>query len=139
MERQKVNLPGSKVEARSVLLQVARFGVVGVAATAVHSVVVISLVELRVLPPTPANVLAFCCALFVSYFGHYYWTFQSASQHRSTFLRFSVAAATGFALNYGIFFLIVDSWHAHYLIALCVVFVVVPAVTFFMNKLWAFR
>lgn len=140
MERHPVNLPGSRaIAARAMVLQVARFGVVGTLATAVHTVVVVALVELGLLPPTPANVAAFCCAVFVSYFGHYYWTFRSAAQHRAAFLRFSIAAATGFALNYGIFLLIVDIWGAHYLIALAVVFVVVPAVTFAMNKLWAFR
>lgn len=124
---------------RIVRLQIFRFGIIGVAATVIHSGVVVSLVELGGLSPTPANLLAFGCALGASYVGHYYWTFRAISPHATAFVRFAIAAATGLVLNYALFFAIVDMWRANYLIALCAVLVVVPAVTFTMNKLWAFR
>lgn len=136
-----MNLLGPRVGVSYALLlrQAVRFGLVGAAATAVHTGVLIVLVEMNVTQPTPANVLAFCCAIFISYFGHYYWTFSSTARHQTAFLRFSVAAVVGFLLNYGIFAVIVDTWRMNYLIALAIVLILVPATTFALNKLWAFR
>jgi putative flippase GtrA len=69
-----------------VILQLARFGVVGVAAMTVHWLVVMVLVPLGLLPLI-ANMIAFAIAFNVSYIGHRNWTFASAidrAPHRTT-------------------------------------------------------
>jgi putative flippase GtrA len=51
------------------LRQISRFGFVGIVATAVHVGVGLGLHEGADMRPLWANLIAFCCALGVSFFG----------------------------------------------------------------------
>jgi len=59
------------------LLTLARFGLVGVGATATHMLVAAALITHLKLNPFVANSAAFIVAFFISFLGHYFWSFQS--------------------------------------------------------------
>lgn len=118
--------------------QVGRFGIIGVGATLTHVVIVLALVEGRIMGPFAANVVAFSAALFVTYVGNHKWTFALTGAHRRHFPRFIVIALLGLSLNQGVVYLIVEALGWDYRIALALVATVVPAITFLLNRGWAF-
>jgi len=119
-------------------MQLARFGIVGVSAMAVHWLVVLLLVPAG-LVPLLANVLGFAISFNVSYFGHRSWTFATDADHSSTFWRFLSVALTSFALNEAMYFLLLRFTGLNYQVALGIVLVAVAALTFVLSKTWAFR
>lgn len=120
------------------ILQLARFGVVGIAAMAVHWLVVMALVPLG-LRPLIANVVAFAIAFNVSYWGHRNWTFDSDASHRTTFWRFFAVACASFVLNECLYYVLLTYSHLGYQLALALVLVTVAALTFVLSRQWAFR
>lgn len=118
--------------------QISRFGVTGITATTVHSLVLVVFVEVGGWAPTTANMVAFLCAVTVSYLGNYHWTYQSSRQHRSSVWRFVFVAIVAALMNYAIFILMVDHWNLHYLLALVVVMTTVPLFSFTVQKHWVF-
>jgi putative flippase GtrA len=119
--------------------EVLRFGAVGIAATLTHVAIVLVLVEGGLARPFSANVVAFAAAVFVTYFGNHAWTFRLAGGHARHFPRFLPVALSGLALNQAIVYLIVDVLAWDYRISLALVVTVVPAITFVLNRQWAFR
>ena len=119
--------------------QVLRFAIVGVAATLTHVAIVLLLVEGGLARPFWANFVAFATAVFVTYFGNHAWTFRLSGGHARHFPRFLPVALAGLALNQGIVYLIVRVLAWDYRISLALVVTVVPAITFVLNRQWAFR
>jgi putative flippase GtrA len=118
------------------MAQLARFGLVGVTAMAVHWIVVWLLVPLGI-APLLANLIGFATAFNVSYLGHRNWTFASDRAHGTTFWRFLTVALSSFAINEALYFVLLK--FLDYRIALIIVLVAVAALTFVASKLWAFR
>jgi len=118
--------------------QVLSFALIGIVATLTHASIVLLLVEGRVLGPFAANMIAFSTALFVTYVGNHRWTFGLTGAHQRHFPRFVVIALLGLALNQGIVYLVVDVLTWDYRIGLALVVSVVPAITFLLNRGWAF-
>lgn len=118
--------------------QLARFGVVGVGAMTVHWLVVVAIVPLGI-PELIANVIGFCVAFNVSYFGHHYWTFASTIETLTTFKRFLTVAITSFIVNECLYSLLLNFTTLDYRTALAIVLVAVAALTFVLSRLWAFR
>ncbi len=126
------------------LLRIARFGIVGLTAAAVHYWVVIALVELLYIVPLQANFGGFFVAFWVSYFGHRHWTFSDAvATHtegtHSSFLRFLLVALLGFCMNEFLFYLLLRYAGWPYYFALAVVVFTVAVMTYVLSRLWAFR
>jgi putative flippase GtrA len=121
-----------------VIRQLARFGVVGVAAMAVHWLAVTILVPLGLIPLI-ANVVAFAIAFNVSYLGHRNWTFASTNHHPTTLKRFFGVALASFVLNEILYYLLLTFTALDYRIALAVVLIAVAALTFVLSRYWAFR
>lgn len=121
---------------KSAIAQLARFGVVGIAAMCVHWLVVRLLVPAGI-APLIANVIGFGVAFNVSYFGHRNWTFASNRAHRTTLWRFLTVALISFALNEVMYSMLLQ--FMDYDLALAIVLVAVSALTFILSKLWAFR
>ena len=115
-----------------------RFVVVGLAATATHVACGLVLAEAAGLAPFWANLLAFCVALFVSYLGNHRWTFAAQGAHAFHFPRFAVIALAGLALNQAIVYVMVGVMALDYRLALAVVVLVVPALSFVLNRGWVF-
>lgn len=126
---------------RSFCLQVARFGVIGVTAAVVNTVVVVIGVEWLHWHPLLANILAFAIAYQVSFFGHQYWTFRrvAADSAATSWIKFLAVAVFSFGLNESLYALFLTIFHLQYVLALILVIVLVPPVTFVLSKLWAFR
>lgn len=117
--------------------QLMRFGVVGVAAMAVHWAVVALLVPLGS-EPLLANIVAFAVAFNVSYAGHRHWTFAATNAAHSTFKRFLGVALLSFALNEALYYMLLKAG-MEYRVALLVVLIAVAALTFVLSRFWAFR
>lgn len=117
--------------------QLARFGAVGVAAMAVHWLVVALLVPLG-MAPLLANAIAFAVAFNVSYHGHRNWTFVATTPHATTFGRFLGVALLSFALNEALYYALLQRG-VEYRLALAIVLVAVAALTFVLSRYWAFR
>ena len=126
------------------LLRIARFGIVGLTAAAVHYWVVIALVEVVLIAPLQANVGGFFVAFWISYFGHRHWTFSDAvathnEGEHSSFLRFLLVALLGFCMNELLFYLLLRYAGWPYYFALAVVVFTVAVMTYVLSRLWAFR
>jgi len=120
--------------------ELTRFGTVGVSAAAVNFAMVLLLVSFVHLRPLLANVVAFLTAFQVSYHGHKRWTFgQHNARHVSVMTKFFIVAGLSFILNEGLFALLLRETHLYYPIALLVVLLVIPPITFILSKMWAFR
>ncbi len=120
------------------ILQLARFGAVGIAAMAVHWLVVKLLVPLG-LQPLIANVIGFAVAFNISYWGHRNWTFASEASHQTTLTRFFAVAVGSFLINEFAYSLLLRFTHLNYDVALAIVLVGVAALTFVLSRYWAFR
>jgi putative flippase GtrA len=121
-----------------VLGQLGRFIVVGAAATATHVGVAMGLVEGDVADIGLANAVAFTIALAVSYAGNYGWTFAAGGAHARRLPRFAAVAVLGLALNQLIIFVLAGIAAWDYRIALAVVVLVVPGLSFVVNRRWVF-
>lgn len=115
-----------------------KFGFSGAVATLVHVAVLAVLVERVDVSPVPASVLAFCCAVLVSYGLNYKWTFPASGSHEFLLPRFALVATLGLGLNAGITYLVVNVGGMWYGYALLLVVATVPAMTFLLSKYWAF-
>lgn len=116
-----------------------RFGVVGVAATVIHVVVFIALVELVAVSPVISSIPAFLLAMLASYAANYRWTFEATGPHSFHLPRYTVVALTGLCLNVAITHTVVNLLGYLYGLALALVIVVIPIVTFFLNRTWTYQ
>ncbi len=120
------------------IAELVRFGVVGVAAAATHWSVVALIVPLG-MQPLLANVIAFCVAFNVSFFGHHHWTFSSDDNKSNTFRRFLGVAVLGFITNETMYALLLKFTSLDYRISLFIVLVSVAVLTYLLSRFWAFR
>lgn len=127
--------PESRGKAREIL----GFLVVGIAATLTH--LGVGLLAFYVLPlglsALQANLLAFCVAYLVSYFGNSSLAFPETRRGLASFCRFLIVSLISLSLNQGIVFALVEIVKRPYWQALIVVLMVVPPVTFLAMKHWA--
>ena len=128
-----------KLLRRKIIQQILRFGVVGVFATFTHVVTVLLLVEWGGIGAVWSNFFAFSLAVFVSFKGHYHWTFNASTSYTKAFTKFSVIALLGLGLNQSIMYSLVNLLNWDYRIALAVVIMVVPTITFIFSRQWAFQ
>ncbi len=123
---------------RATVVQLTRFGLVGIAATLVH-IGVAWLVHATGASPLLANAAGFLAAFALSYLGHFYWTFSQREGHPKRLPRFVVVAGVGFALSNAIVWGAVVLVGAPFELALAVILVSVPTATWLLSRLWAFR
>ena len=120
------------------IMRIIRFGLVGLTATMTHAVILWALVEGAYLHASEATVVGFLFAFFVSYSGHFYFTFQSNQAHQRALPRFGLTAGVGAGLNWMIFFAAVDILAWHYWFAFLITISIVPFLVYFMSKRLAF-
>jgi len=116
-----------------------RFGLIGLAATAVYAVVAAAGNEIFLVPAIAASIIGQAAATSVSYFGHSSFSFQVKTSHRDFLWRFLVISALTFGLNIIVTWLIVDVAKLSPRIAIAVVTVLVPLVNYLCNRFWVFR
>jgi len=122
------------------LAEIVRFGLVGLCATAVHFLVLLFAVERLAIPASPANGLAFVSAVSVTYAGQSLWVFRDRSrQGTGQIARFALSLAIGVVANMAIMALAVHVLGLGYRAGFAIGVVVVPLLSFFVNKLWVFQ
>ena len=121
--------------------QLIKFIMVGSSAALVHLGILHGLVSNQLLQPIPANVLAFFTAFVISYCGQSLWTFNHKQHnHKATTLRFlATQLFCSFALNQGLYTLLLTTTDLNYLLASLLVLTLVPLVTYSLSKYWAFK
>jgi putative flippase GtrA len=124
---------------RPLFQQVPLFAVVGVAATATHVAAALAARELAHLSPLAANLVGYLCAVGVSYLGNARFTFRRAVWHGPQFVRFVAVSLAGLALTQGLTWLLVERLGWPFGAGLAVVAVAVPALSFVLQRVWAFR
>lgn len=121
----------------ALMRQILHFFVVGTAAASVHIGIVICLVQLQLMHPLAANVIAFLCSFNVSYLGHHYLTFSKIKVPVIASLpRFFTVAVMSFVLNEVLFYYFLKIFY--YPVALVLVLLIVALLTFSCSKIWAF-
>lgn len=121
------------------IITAARFGLVGLLATAVHIAIVWLLLTLTSVAPMLANTLAFLTAFCISFTGNYLWTFRSPGSPRRAIFRFFVIAVSAFVVNTLILaFLVPKGWFLPVTSAILSASLV-PAITFLASRLWCFE
>lgn len=127
--------------ARELLRQLATFGLVGIAATAVHYFT--ALAVSFVLPLAYANPFGFLAAFGVSYIGHLRLTFRiddQESNHGPRLMKFFAVAFAGFLVGQGALlgmlsrFPMLPEW-----LVLMLAVGIVPVTTFLVSRFWVFR
>ena len=118
--------------------QAARFGLVGIIATAVHMSVGASMI-LAGVGPLLSNCLAFLIAFGVSFAGHFRYTFYGqASAPGRAFCRFMAVAVAGFLINQSILAVLVQATALPAELCLLVSTGIAAVSTFVLSKRWAF-
>lgn len=121
-------------------LQLMRFGIVGVTAAVVHFSSVIFFVQIALLKPLVANIVAFPIAFQVSYWGHRQWTFNGTTAlHSLAIPRLLLTSITGLIVNESLFYVFLVICNLPYPLALFIVLSTLPILTFIVNKFWVFR
>lgn len=124
---------------KTMLLQIMRFGVVGLMAAMVHFSIVVSIVEWAHLKPLTANFFAFLVSFQISYWGHRRWTFSNTVVlHRVALPKLLFVQLINFILNEFLFYVFL-SLHLPYPVALLIVLAILPVSTFITNKWWVFK
>lgn len=115
-----------------------RFGVSGTAGAVTFFTVLLLLVEVLGVGPTPATSVAFIIAVLQNYVFHYHFTFKSEKGHKWALPRFITASVIGFFLNVGIVWLGAQVLGVHYLLAQFVAVAFVITSNFVLAVLWVF-
>lgn len=126
-------------EQKKLAHQIIRFGGIGVLATLTHFLVLTLSVEALRLVPTFANGIAFCVAVFVTYFGQSYLVFDNKEHSLVKSTKFLSSAFLGLGLNMTIMFVTTNFLEWSYILGFFLSTIIVPAVTFVVNKFWVFK
>ena len=118
-------------------LQVFRFGLIGVLATAVHMTVALVLNVGLGVAPQAANLAAFATAFVVSFLGHHSFSFRSTQRRSRTLPRFVVAAGSGYLASAALLAQL-EATSLPTATSLIVSAGVIPAVSYLVNKYWVF-
>jgi putative flippase GtrA len=124
---------------RPLVHQVPLFAVVGAAATLTHVTAALIARELGGLSPLTANFVGYAAAVGVSYVGNARLTFRRRALHGPQFLRFVVVSLLGLGVTQGLTWLLVERLGWPFWAGLGVVAVAVPALSFGLSRVWAFR
>lgn len=118
--------------------RLARFGIVGIAATIVHLSTVYLILENSSVNVIFSNGIGFATAFIVSFTGHYYWTFRSDRAVASAIKRFFLVSFGGFIANsICLEFLISSAFFSQFTSVFVSIFVI-PIATFLLGKIWVF-
>lgn len=121
-----------------IIKQIKRFFSVGVAATLTHVSVAMLVERVFNFMPQVANFVGFCLAAGLSYLGHNIFTFEGNGRHAVNLPRFIVVAVGGLVASSVITYMVTTVLGGPFSLAMMMVMVVVPSVTFLGLKYWAF-
>lgn len=114
------------------------FSLVGILATLTHYFSAIFVIELFGWHVMLANVVAYCIAVGVSFFGHSVFTFKAAmTRHR--LVRFVVVSLTALLLTQLLLLGLTKIAWSGYRINMLAVVCVVPIYSYVVSKLWVYK
>ncbi|MFV3413762.1 GtrA family protein [Pseudomonas nitroreducens] len=137
--KQSEAVPNARRRLLRELLIAARFGVVGICATALHIGVVWSLITHTAMPALLANLIAFLCAFGLSFTGNYIWTFSTPGSPGQAMRRFFLISLSAFLINSTLLAAILASGWLSPRLAAVASAAVVPGITFLASRLWGFQ
>ncbi len=114
------------------------YALVGVLATAVHYLVLVTLVELAGLAAGIAAATGAVAGALAAYFGNRRFTFASRAAHGRALPRFLAVAALGVATSAGIVFAGTEWLGLHYLLPQVVATMIVFFAGYTLNRRWSF-
>ena len=120
------------------LLQIARFCIVGLLATVIHVCLFAVLIEWFLLPAVYSVVPAFVTATVFGFYMNRFWTFNASQTQDRQLLKYFIVAIVGLGLNVSITFITVDMLDLWYGIAIGLIVLSVPTLTYLMNRYWTF-
>jgi putative flippase GtrA len=118
--------------------QIARFGVVGLLATATHYLILAVGTDVYGQSPVLMTALAFCCAVLVTYAGQSLWVFRVRRHDVGQALRFGISVLAGLLGNVAIMYLVVERLGGRYQAGFLAGVILVPLLTFVLNRTWVF-
>lgn len=118
--------------------QILRFGVIGIAATLVHYSTALVLNEGMEISPFWSNFSAFLTAWPVSYFGNFFWTFETGTKHHKSMPRFGITAVSGLFLSQLIVWIGTGVMAYSLRWALVPALIIVPGMSFIVSRYWVF-
>jgi len=116
-----------------------RFGLVGIAATALHMSLVRLLIETTNTPVLLANLIAFLTAFGISFTGNYVWTFGSTASPKVAMPRFFLISGSAFAANTLLLAFLTRAGWLSPAVAAVAAAAVIPLVTYSASRLWGFK
>lgn len=119
--------------------RIARFGIVGVAATLTHMAVANTALRLLTASPYAASAMGFMVAFGVSYLGHYHFTFAGEGAHGKSLPRFFLVALSGFLASLVVLRGIAGYGGVPQAVSLTLSILVIPGLSYLAARAWAFR
>ena len=113
--------------------------IVGMVATAVHYLALMTLVETGMAPPAIAAMLGALLGAIAAYAGNRTFTFPDAKRHHTGALpRFLLVASMGAIVSGAVVRFGVESLHVHYLPSQVIATTLALFLTFGCNRAWTF-
>ena len=121
------------------LRQISWFVAIGCAAALTHWLVAVLCVREYELAPLLANVVGWLVAFFVSFLGHYHFTFrlQRGPWVRAA-RRFFLVSALGFCINELAYAYLLHVTSVRYDVLLALILIGLAVLTFILGRFWAF-
>ena len=119
-------------------MRFSRFLGVGGAATALHYVLLMILVEVAALSAVVATSIGYVISAVFNYTLNYHFTFASSEKHKVAATKFAIVAGTGLSINSLIVY-ILASLGFHYIVAQIAATAVVTLFNFFTHKYWTYK
>lgn len=125
---------------REVFFQLVRFGATGAIATSIHAGAAAAYLFIRGTEASAlvANLVGFSCAFLWSFVGHTYFVFRYPGTAAEVFPRFAAVSAATFVISMLVSF-IVDGLGFSPLLAVGLVVIIVPILSYLGNRWWVFR
>lgn len=121
------------------LMQVIRYGLVGVCAATTHALIAMGLFHLIAVQPTISNFAGFISGAIISYLGSYYFTFKSTDGHGKSLPRFALVWLIGIAINVGLFQTLLSLYAVPFALNVFIAIALTPIAQYLMLKFWAFK
>lgn len=122
------------------VLEIIRFGSVGLAVTLIHAVIYLALVSNNIFNIVDANIIGFIVAFVFSWIGHHYWTFKESNVSATkSFIKFVLVALLGLASNILLTILFVDTLSFPKQSGVLPIVFITPTLIYLISKYWAFR
>lgn len=124
---------------RDHVLEVLRFGIIGLSSVGFYYALLIGFVELFNIPVLISAVLAYIISMIWNYWRQRSWTFKSDRDHRSAVPGYLVTHLIGMAINTLVLYLLIDFLVMHYILAQVFATCAVAAWSYLSLKIWVFR